>query len=365
MIGIGVINVVSGAGRRHPTSAGRESRTARRASAFLLLKAFAGGSVALTGTEAIANGVPAFKPPESKNAANTMTAMAILLGVLFVGITFVARRVRDRADRVGDGPTTVSPRRRQRLRRRLVLFYLFQARTALILFLAANTSFNAFPRLAAILAIDGYMPRQFAFRGDRLAFSCGIVAPRRDRGGAPGRLFGGDTPRPDPALLGRRVRLLHAVADRDGSSLVAAPRAGLAVAGWRSTASERSLTAVVLVVVASVKFADGAYLVVILIPLLVGMMLFIQRQYDASRRELAVRPDLVFAAAARGARRRPDPGRQPGRDPGGQRGALDRRRRPRCVHHREPRGRRRPSAIAGSASCPGCRSSSSSRRTGR
>src|SRR5206468_3432047 len=124
---------------------------------FLILRAFASGSVALTGVEAIANGVPAFKPPEAKNAANTMTAMAVILATIFIGVTVVATAYQI-VPSVGGAPSVIalvagtafgeSP-----------LFYLFQIATALILFLAANTSFNAFPRLAAILAEDGYMPR--------------------------------------------------------------------------------------------------------------------------------------------------------------------------------------------------------------
>ena len=128
--------------------------------------------MALTGTEAIANGVPAFKPPEPRNAAITLSIMAVLLGVLFVGITYVAEAfgivpiegktvIADVASHVyGDGSLG---------------FYLFQAFTALILILAANTSYNAFPRLAALLAEDRLVPRQFAFRGDRLAYTMGIL----------------------------------------------------------------------------------------------------------------------------------------------------------------------------------------------
>ena len=158
------------AASRMPSRSGTEA-----VGILLLLKAFAGGSVALTGVEAIANGVPAFKPPESKNAANTMTAMAILLAILFVGLTVVAVGVRHaaRPRRAARRSWPSPPRRRSA--RDPSLFVTFAASTALILFLAANTSFNAFPRLAAILAEDGYMPRQFAFRGDRLAYSWGIV----------------------------------------------------------------------------------------------------------------------------------------------------------------------------------------------
>ena len=142
---------------------------------LLLLRAFASGSVALTGTEAIANGVPAFKPPEAKNAAQTLVAMAVLLAILFIGITFVA-------DSFGIVPldepvtkTVISQVAATIYGDGSIAFYLFQAFTALILFLAANTSYNAFPRLAAILAQDGFMPRQFSFKGDRLAFTAGIL----------------------------------------------------------------------------------------------------------------------------------------------------------------------------------------------
>src|SRR5207249_4267485 len=127
-----------------------------------------------TGTEAIANGVPAFKKPEDRNAMVTLVLMGSIFGTLFLLISFLATRmsiVPDPSEQqtvlsqlvgglVGDGP----------------LFVLVQISTALILTLAANTSFNGFPRLAAILANDRFMPRQFSFRGDRLAFSTGITA---------------------------------------------------------------------------------------------------------------------------------------------------------------------------------------------
>ena len=146
MVGMGLIDIATGTG---PSDRDPQRRAARRGgelSIFLLLKAFAGGSVALTGVEAIANGVPAFKPPEAKNAANTMTAMAILLGILFIGITIVAHAY-EILPTVGDIPTTVSLVAASVFGAGTLLFVLFQAATALILFLAANTSFNAFPRL--------------------------------------------------------------------------------------------------------------------------------------------------------------------------------------------------------------------------
>jgi amino acid transporter len=290
MIGIGVTNVVTGQAYDVQQADAVQTGT-EGIGVFLLLKAFASGSVALTGTEAIANGVPAFKPPESRNAADTLLAMAILLGVLFIGITFVS-------DQYGIQPTVEGGRTVVALVSSTIfgdgspLYYLFQASTALILFLAANTSFNAFPRLAALLALDGYLPRQFAFRGDRLAFSYGIVILAAV---AAVLLiyFGGDTHALIPLYsvgvfvcftLSQIGMVRHWNRHREP--------------GWWWRAGINGiggvLTAVVLVVVASVKFADGAYLVVILIPLLVGMMLFIHRQYDASRRELRIRPDLVF-----------------------------------------------------------------------
>jgi amino acid transporter len=263
---------------------------------LLLLKAFAGGSVALTGVEAIANGVPAFKPPEAKNAANTMTAMSILLGILFVGLTLFAVQYGLRPTNPG-GASIVALAAEAAFGHGSLLFVTFAASTALILFLAANTSFNAFPRLAAILAEDGYMPRQFSFRGDRLAYSWGIVLLAAVAFGLLWA-FGGDTHALIPLYsvgvfvcftLSQIGMVRHWRSERSS--------------GWRwrmvVNASGAVLTAVVLIVVVSEKFRDGAYLVVILVPLLVGMMLFIQRQYIRSRRELAVAPDLIVRALHR------------------------------------------------------------------
>ena len=295
MIGLGIVNVVTG--QAVDIQQGDAVDTGSEAiGIFLLLKAFAGGSVALTGVEAIANGVPAFQPPESKNAGNTMLAMALLLAVLFVGITFIS-------DAYGILPTEEGGRTVVALVSSTIfgdgspLYYLFQACTALILFLAANTSFNAFPRLGALLAIDGYLPRQFAIRGDRLAFSYGIVILAAVAAGLV-VFFEGDTHALIPLYsvgvfvcftLSQVGMVRHWSRHREP--------------GWWYRASINGIgalmTGVVLAVVTTVKFADGAYLVVILIPLLVGMMLFIHRQYDASRRELQVRPDLVFDALQR------------------------------------------------------------------
>ena len=259
---------------------------------FLLIKAFASGSVALTGTEAIANGVPAFKPPESRNAATTLGAVAILLAFLFLGITFVASSFGVLPTGEGEAPKTVISQVAAIIYgENTLLFYLFQTFTALILFLAANTSYNAFPRLAAILATDGYMPRQFSFRGDRLAFTSGVlilsvVAVALLLG------FNGETHALIPLYsvgvfiaftVGQSGMIRHWLRERPS--------------GWRWRLAINSfgcaLTGLVAVVVMIAK-APTSLLVVIVIPILIGIMLFINRQYRASSKELSVRPDAVI-----------------------------------------------------------------------
>jgi amino acid transporter len=285
----GFIHIATGEANPLPRQANPEPIGTDALGLFLLLKAFASGSVALTGIEAIANGVPAFKPPEAKNAANTMTAMSILLAIIFIGLTIVAHAY-DVIPSLNGAPSVVA----------LVagtafgtgpLFYVFQVATALILFLAANTSFNAFPRLAAILADDGYMPRQFAFRGDRLAYNWGIVV----LAGIACLLliiFGGVTTLLIPLYsvgvfvcftLSQVGMVRHWRRVRESGWV------------WRATVNGIGavLTGVVLVVVASVKFTSGAYLVIILIPIQVAIFLFIHHQYGAAARQLAMRPDQI------------------------------------------------------------------------
>ncbi len=265
---------------------------------FLLLKAFAGGSVALTGVEAIANGVPAFKPPESRNAANTMTSMAVLLGIIFVGVTIVAHAfaIVPSIDNSG-GPTVIALVAGTAFGAGSPLFVLFQLSTALILFLAANTSFNAFPRLAAILAEDGYMPRQFSFRGDRLAYSWGIVLLASIAFGLL-FVFNGDTHALIPLYsVGVFVCFTLSQAGMVKHWFLARE------AGWWWRAIVNAfggiLTLVVLLVVTSVKFTDGAWLVAVLIPVQVLLFLFIERQYSAAGRQVAVRADFVVPAPHR------------------------------------------------------------------
>ncbi len=293
MIGLGLGHIVTNTVPVLPDPADviKPPDIVEEVSILLLLHAFAGGAVALTGVEAIANGVPAFKPPESKNAGNTMTMMAILLGTLFVGITFVGNRFGIQPTTEA-GPTAIAQVSSAVFGADSPLFIVFQFSTALILFLAVNTSFNAFPRLAAILAEDGFMPRQFSFRGDRLAFSWGIVVLAVIAASLLA-VFQGDVHLLIPLYsvgvfvcftLSQAGMVRHWLKDRGPGW------------HWRLVVNGAGavLTFVVLIVVASVKFAGGAYLVVILIPVLVVLMLFVQRQYRASERQLAVRPDYIL-----------------------------------------------------------------------
>ena len=298
MIAIGAFRiVVLGEGGQPPPPEIVEATTvtAQSVGVVLLLRAFASGAVALTGTEAIATGVPAFKPPESKNAATTLMVMAAILATLFIGITFLATNFA--VYPIEEPKQTVIAQVARIIYGDSVAFFAFQAFTALLLFLAANTSFAAFPRLAAVLGEDGFFPRQFALRGDRLAFSMGIV------------LLGIISASLVVAAGGRTHALipLYAV----GVFIDFTISQGGMIRHWlrtRGNGWQQRLvinavgcvaTAVVAVVVTTVKFVDGAWFVIVLIPLLVAMMLFIRRQYDAQERELHVRDDVVIEAPHR------------------------------------------------------------------
>jgi len=265
---------------------------------LLVLRAFASGAVALTGTEAIANGVPAFEPPESRNAARTLMVMAVLLAVLFIGITLVAEVWQLVPSEEGSGgPTVIALVAQVAFGRDNPLYFLFQVSTALILFLAANTSYNAFPRLTALLATDGYLPRQLAFRGDRLAYSWGVLL----LSGVAGILvvaFGGVTTLLIPLYsvgvficftLSQSGMVLHWLRSRERGRW------------WRLAVNLLGavLTGVVLIVVSTVKLTAGAWIVLVLVPLIVGVMLFVSRQYRATASQLAVRPDYVATAPRR------------------------------------------------------------------
>lgn len=293
MIAVGVFRiVVLGEGSTYgATIADQVTDTAQPLVALLVLRAFAAGAVALTGTEAIATGVPAFKPPEPRNASMTLAIMAVLLATLFIGITFLAVNFAIVPVEFPEKQTVIAQVART-VYGDGIPFYLFQAFTAILLFLAANTSFNAFPRLLAILARDGYMPRQFALRGDRLAFSYGIIV-LASLAAALVVVFGGSTHALIPLYavgvfidftISQTGMIRHWLRERSPGF-----RRRLAINAFGA-----ALTAIVAVIVTAVKFFDGAWLILVLIPLFVGIMSFINRQYTAQEIELRVREDGVL-----------------------------------------------------------------------
>jgi len=240
---------------------------------FLVLRAFASGCTALTGMEAISDGVPAFKEPEYRNAAITLRWMAGILATLFLGITVLAAALRIMPV---EHETVVSQLARG-LFGQGIFYYLIQAATALILILAANTSFADFPRLAFFLARDHYAPRQFGKRGDRLVFSNGIIILAA-LAALLLILFHGDT----HALIP-----LYAVGVFVSFTL---SQAGMVrrwqverTSGWRWRLAVNGigagLTAVVALVIAITKFTHGAWIVVVLIPILVLVFHAVARHY--------------------------------------------------------------------------------------
>ena len=196
LLGVGVVKALhrrppAGRPRRTRRAGARSARTRQRAcswapSLFVVLHAFASGGAAVTGVEAISNGVPAFQKPEWKNARQTLVIMGSLLGVMFLGLSILAAQDARRCRTTNGTPTVISQIGKLVYGERPlghVLFYCLQAGTMLILVLAANTSFADFPRLASFHAGDNFMPRQLTKRGHRLVFSNGIIflAGRGDR----------------------------------------------------------------------------------------------------------------------------------------------------------------------------------------
>jgi amino acid transporter len=260
---------------------------------FLLCKAFADGCSAMTGTEAVANGVPAFKPVEWKNAQQTMIIMASLLGVMFLGTSYLAIQVGAHPSGFqAAGETVLSQVGRTVFGGPGLMYYVLQISTMGILILAAQTSFADFPRLSSILARDGYFPRQFALRGERLAFNSGIVALALVSI-ALCAAFNGSTDR----LIG-----LYAIGVFTSFTL---SQSGMVRhwfsergSGWRRSALINGVgafvTAVVVVVIAVSKFDQGVWMIIIVVPILIALMLFIKHEYDQEGRGLEVQPDVVF-----------------------------------------------------------------------
>ena len=251
---------------------------------FLVLRAFSQGAVALTGVEAISDGVPAFKPPEWKNASTTLTWAAIVFATLFLGIAFLLTTLGIQPD--PEKQLTVLSILVRHLAGEGWILVVAQIATALILVLAANTSFADFPRLSSFLARDGFLPRQFAFRGERLAFTTGIVALSLM---AIGLLIGFNASVSGLIPL-YTLGVFIAFTLSQGGMLVRwwkrrepGWRAGLAINGLGTLT-----TAIVALVVATSNFFGGAWLVIVLVPLLMMLLTAINRHYQGMERALAL-----------------------------------------------------------------------------
>lgn len=268
---------------------------------LLILRAFAAGSSALTGVEAISNGVTAFKKPEPKNAATTLAVMAIILGVLFLGTTVLARHfgiVFEHGDK-----ETVMSQIGEEVFGRNILYYTLQAFTAGILFLAANTAFADFPRLTAILARDGYLPRVFHQRGNRLVFSYGIAALTAFS------VFLLVVFRASTASLIPLYALGVFLSFTIAQSGMVKRWLTLRGPGWQRAlvvnALGASATGVVAVILLFTKFSAGAWMVVVLLPIIVVWLFRISGFYKKLSRTLHVPPDAQLDMTPHGASRVP------------------------------------------------------------
>ena len=250
---------------------------------FALLTAFSNGCTAMTGVEAVSNGVPAFKPPESRNAAATLVAMATLAITMFIGITLLAHAY---AVVPNNSETVVSQVARLTFGSGLA-YYAVQAATMLILVLAANTAYADFPRLASIVARDRFLPRQFMNQGDRLAFSNGILI-LSGLAGALLVLFAGDT----HALIPLYMIGVFVSFTLSQAGMVIHWR-HLRTPGWRASALVNGfgafVTAIVLGIVAVTKATEGAWIILVMIPVLVTIFEVTRRHYDHVANDLTLR----------------------------------------------------------------------------
>jgi len=298
MLGTGFVLLLTG--RLHPvTGVHLEQAAAQPLTLFLILRAFSSGSTALTGTEAVSNGIQAFREPKSRNAAATMAWMSGLIGTMFIGTTILAVR----AHVLPVGNETVISQLARTIYGPGILHVTTLAATTIILVLAANTAFADFPRLAALAAADGFLPRQLAFRGSRLVFSWGIAA-LASIASLLVVIFGAQVSALIPlyaigvflsftlSQTGMVVRWLKVgrlkpgqEVETRGSVLKHEPR-------WRwkqgINAFGALMTSVVVVIFAVTKFAQGAWIVLILIPMLVWVFFRIHRHYQEVRRRLSV-----------------------------------------------------------------------------
>jgi len=268
--------------------------------AFLLLHAFSSGTTALTGVEAISNGTTAFKEPRGKNAGITLIWMAFILGFLFISISFLTKEIQAIPS---EFETVISQLARTIYGGQGVFYLLVIAGTTVILILAANTAFAGFPRLSALLASDGFMPRQLTYRGSRLVYSYGIVA----LAGVASVLiviFQASVTRLIPLYAigvflsftlaqGGMARRWWRVSRLDPNENPTKQHPGLHYEkGWFikmiSNGFGALCTGVVMCVFAITKFNDGAWIVLILTPVLIGMFLWIQKHYTGVASRLSL-----------------------------------------------------------------------------
>jgi amino acid transporter len=280
-----VVGLVKAGGHGFHATAPRPGPSTETISVLLILRAFASGATAMTGIEVISNAVPVFRPPEGPNAQRTLSWMVGLLITMFVGVTLVAHL--DGA--APGGNQTVLSRLAHDTVGNGVLYGFVQFATAVVLLVAANSAFNGLPRLLYFMARDNYMPRSFLRMGDRLAFTNGILV-LAVAAAIIYAAFGGQTG-PLIPLFAVGVFLAFTLAQ---SGMVVHWRRHRG-ARWRSSLATNTvgavLSAIVVVIAAVTKFTEGAWLVVILVPLIVWVCLRIHGHYERAREALTPRPN--------------------------------------------------------------------------
>ncbi len=289
LIGVGLYKVIASGGAVPPAPPPELPYIAEEMQAisfFLLLRAFAAGCTALTGIEAIADGVPAFQKPESKNAAITLVVMAVVLCTMFLGTTVLASAYHIIPDGSPEPETANSQLARVIFGSSSPFYYILQVATMLILVLASNTAFADFPRLSYFLAADRFLPRQFAQRGDRLVFSNGVV------------VLGVFSSLLVIGFGAHEQSLLHLYAvgvfisfTLSQFGMVMRWRRLKTPGWWRNAAINllgATVTGTVLVVIAATKFLEGAWAVIVLIPIMVIVLRSIHSHYTAVARQLSL-----------------------------------------------------------------------------
>jgi amino acid transporter len=266
---------------------------------FIVMRAFASGGAAVTGVEAISNGVPAFRKPEWKNAQTTLVYMGLILGGSFLGVSYLAHRLQ--VIPIADESKSVLAQIAQAVYGTHgiggILYLVLQVSTTLILILAANTSFADFPRLASFQAGDAFLPRQFTKRGHKLVFSNGIMG-LAVASSVMVVLFGASVTRLIP---------LYALGVFTSFTLSQAGMARrhlrLREPGWRWSLLVNGIgaiaTAVVDVIIAIVKFSEGAWMVMVAVPVLVAVLFRVNRTYEAEDHDLLEGLDALATSEIR------------------------------------------------------------------